>query len=108
LEGSRLISGGARVEVDLSYMKSNKIPYSLFPGQVVAIEGMNCSGRKLVAQRICEGTPRNPEQSAVADIIKYHYGDNFQSGAPLKIVVASGPFTCADNLGCCYFIWPFC
>jgi DNA polymerase alpha subunit B len=98
LEGSRLISGGARVEVDLSYMKSNKIPYSLFPGQVVAIEGMNCSGRKLVAQRICEGTPRNPEQSAVADIIKYHYGDNFQSGAPLKIVVASGPFTCADNL----------
>jgi DNA polymerase alpha subunit B len=92
------MSGGARVEVDLSYMKSNKIPYSLFPGQIVAIEGMNCSGRKLVAQRICEGTPLEPVQSNVSDILKYHYDDNNQGGAPLKVVVASGPFTCSDNL----------
>ena len=98
LEGSRHMSGGARVEVDLSYMKSNNLSYSLFPGQIVAIEGMNCSGRKLVAQRICEGAPHAPIQTPVADLIKYHHSDKYQSGIPLKVVVAAGPFTCSDNL----------
>jgi DNA polymerase alpha subunit B len=92
------MSGGARVELDLSYMKAQKLPYSLFPGQIVAVEGMNCSGRKLVAQRICEGAPHAPEKTSVGELLKFHYGDDFQGGEPLVIIAASGPFTCSDNL----------
>lgn len=93
LEGSRATSGGARIEVDLSHLKSD---YSLFPGQIVAIEGHNTTGRRLVAQRLCEGAPHPPNESRAADLLRFHA--NVQDGAPLKIVTASGPFTTADNL----------
>ena len=99
LEGSRHTSGGARVEVDLSYLHAQKQSYSLFPGLIVAVEGMNCSGRKLVAHRICEGAPHAPVKSTVSDLIKFHHGNDFQGGTPLQIVAASGPFTCSNNLG---------
>ena len=98
LEGSRQMSGGTRVEVDLAYLKEKKQSYSLFPGQIVAVEGMNCTGRKLVAQRICEGVPRKPVESEVKDLLKFHHADEFQGGSALQIVTASGPFTTADNL----------
>ena len=99
LEGSRNTSGGQRVEVDLSVMKQDpKSDFSLFPGQIVAVEGLNCSGRKLVAHRICEGAAMAPMESTVGELIKYHHNDSFQDGSPLQIVTASGPFTCSDNL----------
>ena len=93
------MSGGQRVEVDLSVMKNDTTSsYSLFPGQIVAVEGLNCTGRKLVAHRICEGAAMTPVQSTVGELIKYHHSDSFQDGSCLQIVTASGPFTCADNL----------
>ena len=93
LEGSRATSGGTRVEVDLRHLKTD---YSLFPGQIVAIEGHNSTGRSLVAQRLCEGAPHPPNTSPAADLLRQHY--EVQDGAPLHIVTASGPFTTADNL----------
>jgi len=92
------MSGGARVEVDLSSLKQQKLSYSLFPGQIVAVEGLNSSGRKLVAQRICEGAAMAPVESTVGEIMKFHHDDSFQGGKPVQIVAASGPFTCSDNL----------
>lgn len=89
---------GARIEVDLSQLKENKKSYSLFPGQIVAMEGMNTSGRKMVVGRICEGAAHGAQKSTVKDLLRYHYDDSFQGGSPLKVIAASGPFTTSDNL----------
>lgn len=98
LEGSRHQSGGARVELDLTYLKSTKSSFSLFPGQIVAVEGMNSSGRKMVAHRICEGAAHEPLKSTVKELLHYHHDDACQGGAPLKVMTACGPFTTSDNL----------
>uniref|UniRef100_A0A3Q1IDV8 DNA polymerase alpha subunit B n=1 Tax=Anabas testudineus TaxID=64144 RepID=A0A3Q1IDV8_ANATE len=61
--------GGQQVPVDLSELKE----YSLFPGQVVVMEGMNTTGRKLMASKLYEVKPVN-------------------------VLVACGPFTPSDSL----------
>jgi DNA polymerase alpha subunit B len=99
LEGSSSTSGGQRIRIDLEHLRNvEKLPYSLFPGQIVAVEGMNTSGRKMIAHRICEGLAPEPVKSTVRELIQYHHGDDFQSGAPLQIMLASGPFTLSSNL----------
>lgn len=98
LEGSRCSSGGARVEVDLHWLKSAGASFSLFPGQIVAVEGMNPSGRKLVAHRILEGAEPEPLASTAKELLHYHHGDNFQGGQPLSLMAVSGPFTTRNNL----------
>lgn len=96
LEGSSASCGGARVNIDLSQLMTSKQPYSLFPGQIVAIEGMNPSGRKLIAHRICEGAPHPPNTASVGDLRKFYHEK--QEGMPVKIMTASGPFTTCDSL----------
>lgn len=97
LEGSRNTAGGARIELDLSHLKSQKTSsYSIFPGQVVAVEGVNTLGRKMVAHRICEGAAPEPVQTSVKELLHYHYEQ--QQGQPLKIAAVAGPFTTSDNL----------
>ena len=95
LEGARNTCGGARINVDLSHLQSNKTPYSLFPGQIVAIEGMNVTGRKLVAHRICEGAAHKPVTSSIRELRDF---SELQEGAPLKIMTVCGPFTTSDSL----------
>lgn len=96
LEGSRDYSGGTRINLDLSELKSGKQSFSLFPGQIVAVEGMNPSGRKMVAHAICEGSaPPSPKTNTV-DLLKMHH--DTQDGQPLKLLHASGPYTTSDNL----------
>ena len=64
----------------------------------MAVEGMNTSGRKMVAHRICEGAAHEAQKSTVKELMRYHHDDSFQGCAPLKIMAASGPFTTSDNL----------
>lgn len=47
LEGSRRDSSGRRIQLDLQELST----YSLFPGQIVLVEGINSNGRVMVAKR---------------------------------------------------------
>ena len=44
LEGSRIFSGGRRIELDLQALPQ----FAVFPGQIVLVHGINSSGRKMV------------------------------------------------------------
>ena len=92
LEGSRGESGGHRVALSLEALNE----YSLFPGQIVGVEGCNPTGRKVVAKKLCEGCPKPMATSKPGDLLRFHY-DN-QSGVPLSVFAAAGPFTTTTNL----------
>jgi DNA polymerase alpha subunit B len=94
IEGSRRDSGGRRVHLVLQEIPA----YSLFPGQIVLVEGTNSSGRKMVAKRIIEGVPPQLPRSSPAQILEYHHSSAYQGGQPLSVMVAAGPFTTQDNL----------
>ncbi|XP_007943163.1 DNA polymerase alpha subunit B [Orycteropus afer afer] len=84
LEGDREHSSGAQIPVDLSELKE----YSLFPGQVVIMEGINTTGRKFVATKLYEGVPLPFYQPTEED------GDFEQR----MVLVACGPYTTSDSI----------
>ncbi|XP_070819502.1 DNA polymerase alpha subunit B [Chaetodon trifascialis] len=77
--------GGQQVPVDLSELKE----YSMFPGQVVVMEGMNTTGRKLMASKLYEGVPLPFYTSEV----KMEMDEE-----PMNVLVACGPYTPSDSL----------
>ncbi|NXW91048.1 DPOA2 polymerase, partial [Alopecoenas beccarii] len=53
LVGDRSHSGGGQIPLDLSELTE----FSLFPGQIVALEGTNSTGRRMMVTKIYEVTP---------------------------------------------------
>ena len=92
LEGGVQISGGSRVKLDVSKIPGN---LSLFPGQVLAVEGVNPSGHCLVANRLLYGLPRPMPLSRPSEL-----GDAVRrtGSAGLDLVVAAGPFSTIEDL----------
>ncbi|XP_058505261.1 DNA polymerase alpha subunit B [Solea solea] len=79
--------GGQQVPVDISELNA----YSLFPGQVVVMEGMNTTGRKLMASKLFEGVPLpfyTPEIKMEMDEV----------AEPVNVLVACGPYTPSNTL----------
>uniref|UniRef100_A0A8C1NHS3 DNA polymerase alpha subunit B n=1 Tax=Cyprinus carpio TaxID=7962 RepID=A0A8C1NHS3_CYPCA len=80
--------GGRLVPVNLSELKE----FSLFPGQVVVMEGMNPSGEKFVATKLYEGIPlpfycpseAKQEMDEVSE--------------PVMVMMACGPYTPSESL----------
>ncbi len=120
LEGCFTGSHGARIELDISQLSN----VSLFPGQIVAVAGYNSSGRRMVAQRLAEGTgmylPENNgpkakalvaeeeqegirkfvhETSLTKDLHHLQYGMEIgcQRGEPIQIMAVAGPYTTNDD-----------
>ncbi|XP_068922369.1 DNA polymerase alpha subunit B isoform X1 [Petaurus breviceps papuanus] len=84
LEGDREHSLGVQIPVDLSELKE----YSLFPGQVVVMEGTNTTGKKFIATKLYEGVPLPFYQPTEED------GDSEQR----MILVACGPYMTSDSV----------
>jgi len=85
LEGDRLQSNGARIALDVT--KKYGLPYSLFPGQLVAVEGMNATGRKMTVDRVHEGLPPLPRTLPTGD-----------TGEGCRLMIATGPYTIGTDL----------
>lgn len=94
LEGSRIASGGRRIQVDLSEMPQ----FSFFPGQIVCLQGICASGRKIIVKNFIPGIPRPLPKTPPKQLLEWHHSTYFQNGQPLSVVVVSGPYTTSNNL----------
>jgi len=94
LEGSRMGSGGRRIQLDLKELPQ----FAVFPGQILLVNGVNSSGRRMVVKQMLEGIPRPLPTSPPDRLLEYHYSNLYQGGEAMSVVVASGPFTTSDNL----------
>lgn len=85
LEGTKQLSSGLRVKLDLSKLNQ----YSIFPGQIVAVKGVNPTGKALVVKDLFFENPPPPPENITTP---------FNDENSIHIVVAAGPFTAPDNL----------
>ncbi|KAI3728383.1 hypothetical protein L6452_17017 [Arctium lappa] len=101
LQSSVEHSGGQRVRLDLQKLGQ----FSLFPGQVVGVEGHNPSGHYLIATKIVDYVPlpvsvddnfRQTKRQAVDQ--DNQPADSSDIPSDLSLIIASGPFTTTDNL----------
>jgi len=90
LEGDMEISFGKRVKLDLSALES----ISLFPGQIVAIKGINSSGKEINVEKIYQKSYLRENK---IKMMNNNYGNN-KNDDTLEIMVASGPFTFKNSL----------
>eukprot|EP00775_Hariotina_reticulata_P006992 gene6992-7206_t len=106
LEGDSASSEGARVGLDLSSTAS----FRLFPGQVIAVRGVNPSGSRIMARSIWTHLPPPNRSSgdgscttgcngaAPMDVDGSSAGTGLGSSGGLSAVVAAGPFCLSDDL----------
>ncbi|KAI9125572.1 hypothetical protein K1719_002990 [Acacia pycnantha] len=101
LQSSAENSGGQRVRLELQQLSH----FSVFPGQVVGIEGHNPSGHCLVASKMVDSIICSPGDSENLNPAKKLAFDkeNHPTDLPCKqrelsMVIAAGPFTTSDNL----------
>jgi len=94
LEGSRRVSSGRTVHLDLSEAPS----YALFPGQIIVAEGVNANGRRMNVKQVVEGVPRPLPKSKPEKLLEFQHSKGYQNGQALKVVTAAGPFTTSEAL----------
>jgi DNA polymerase alpha subunit B len=102
LETSRRMGAGLRIPLKMSAVAG----FQFFPGQIVALRGINASGEDFTVSEILE-TPLLPcaasTPAQIDDYVQKLRGgadamDSDSDPAPLNILVGSGPYTADDNL----------
>ncbi|KAL1986487.1 hypothetical protein VTN96DRAFT_6246 [Rasamsonia emersonii] len=93
LETSRRTGAGLRVPLKVDSLPS----VQFFPGQIVALRGINASGQYFSVKEVLPVPLLPPAASSPAtiDTINERLGSDQQ---PLNIFIASGPYTADDNL----------
>ncbi|KAL8254299.1 hypothetical protein R6Q59_032520 [Mikania micrantha] len=101
LQSSVEHSGGQRVRLELQKLEQ----FSIFPGQVVGVEGHNPSGHCLIATKIVDHVPLSvPDDDNLRQTKRQAVDQDNQPADPsdissdLSLIIASGPFTTTDNL----------
>jgi len=89
LEGDSLQSNGARISLDVNSKEG--LRYSLFPGQLVAVEGMNSTGRKMTIDKVWEGLPLPMPRFQVQT-------NKMEDEKGCKAMVVAGPYTTNRDL----------
>ncbi|KAG3119290.1 hypothetical protein PI124_g2803 [Phytophthora idaei] len=91
IEGSRKTCGGQRVLLDLSAVPN----FQIFPGKIVALEGVFPDTRSpLAVKRFLEPIPAPPATSSPARIKEIQS----EHGNPIRVLTACGPFTTTSNV----------
>ena len=99
LESSRRMGAGLRVP-----LKVEGVSHEFFPGQMVAVRGINASGAYFTVNEVLE-TPLLPPKGSLPstldannELLGVTEEDTNPDGAALNIIIASGPYTADDNL----------
>ncbi|KAK3899846.1 hypothetical protein C8A05DRAFT_36525 [Staphylotrichum tortipilum] len=102
LETNRKLGNARRVPLNLSQLKS----YQFFPGQIVALRGINPSGREFTVHEVLS-LPLLDDAASTPDALHTHLArlrggpdamDTSNPPAPLTTLFAAGPYTADDNL----------
>ncbi|KAH8495455.1 hypothetical protein H0E87_018581 [Populus deltoides] len=101
LQSSVEHSGGCNVRLELHNLKQ----FSVFPGQIVGIEGQNPSGHCLIASKLVDSVPlsttvavnQHPTKKQALDLV-VESTDSSYVQKEISALIASGPFTTTDNL----------
>ena len=101
LEMSRRVGAGLRVPLKVEAISSHEF----FPGQIVAVRGINASGDYFTVSEVLEIPLLPPAASFPSDLDSFNKrlgvteDDQVDSAIhPLNIMLSSGPYTADDNL----------
>ncbi|KAL4779369.1 DNA polymerase alpha subunit B N-terminal-domain-containing protein [Aspergillus varians] len=94
LETSRRLGAGKRVPLNVDSIPS----VNFFPGQIVALLGINASGKYFSVKEVLPPPLLPPAVSSIPNIENTNDRLSEAGSSPLNVMIASGPYTTDDNL----------